>query len=154
MSKKVTIDLDDTKTYSGLPAPHDWHIEDRLGDGLKWRRLVGEAISVIETIAIKEDGCRWLHVSVAKPSPKKMPTYADVQTARRFFVGEHRECYHIFPTQERYVDFYPVLHLYCNLDKPEGVLPRMEGRLTPGMLAHLDIPDDMKDKIKPGELSV
>jgi hypothetical protein len=125
----ITInEYDDTKTWSGLEAPRGWHIVERGGDGLKWQRMFGEAITVIESTSVK-DGRTWLHVSVAKPSPKKMPTYEDLQTARRLFIGEDREAYMVFPTKDRYVNFFPVLHLFCCLDKPEGVLPRFEGEI-------------------------
>ncbi len=139
---KTIIEIDDSTTVSGLPAPTGWVCEltKRDADGIfgrKWRRLTGEAISVIESIYSRPDdnGRTWLHVSVAKPSPRKFPTWEDLQTARKLFVGEHRECYLIFPTQDRYVSFFDVLHLYCCLDQPEGVLPHMEGEIAPGVVS-------------------
>ncbi|SRR6266516_5700595 len=125
---------DTTKTVSGLPSPHGWYVLDRKGDtegtyGMAWRRVTGEALTVIESIAPKEDGHNWLHVSLSKPN-KKMPTYEDIQTLRKLFIGEDRECYMIFPTKERYVNIHPgVVHLYCCLDQSEGVLPHMEGKI-------------------------
>jgi hypothetical protein len=120
----ITTEYDDSRTCSGLPAPENWHIIERREDGLMWQRLQGEAIKVIESIGV-HDGLTWLHVSVSKPS-RKMPTYEDIQTMRKLFVGEHRECYQVFPTSDRYVDFNPVLHLWACLDKPEGYLPHFE----------------------------
>ena len=137
---KKTIEIDDSTTVSGLPAPEGWSCWERSGDedgiyGRKWRRTYGESISVVESTVVKDDGKLWLHVSVAKPNPKKFPTWEDLQTARKLFVGEHRECYLIFPTKDRYVSFFDVLHLYCCLDAPDGVLPRMEGEIAPGVLS-------------------
>lgn len=126
---------DTTKTFSGLPVPDGWSAAERRDDGIMWRRLTGEAIKVIESISIESDGRTWLHVSVSKPNPKKMPTYEDIQLARRLFVGEDRECYQVFPTKDRYVNFFPVLHLWTCLDQPEGVLPRFEGEVAPGVLS-------------------
>jgi len=91
-----------------------------------WQRLSGEAIKVIESTNIEADGRRWLHVSVSKPNGK-MPSYEDIQTLRKLFIGEHRECYHVFPTKDRYVNFFNVLHLWTCLDAPSGVLPHFEG---------------------------
>jgi len=122
-------------TYSGLPAPNYWHVVERREDGILWERLQGERITVIESTSIKSDGRRWLQVSVAKPSPKKIPTHEDLLIAMKLFVGEDRECYQIFPPKARYIDICPVLHLWCCLDAPDGVLPKMEGINDDGVLA-------------------
>jgi len=129
---KVISEYDSSHTFSGLPAPLNWHIVERRQDGLMWQRLFGEAIKVIESIAVETDGRRWLHVSVSKPSRHKMPSYEDVQWARKLFIGEDRECYQVFPPAPRYVNINPVLHLFACLDQPEGVLPRFEGMATLG----------------------
>lgn len=123
----TTTEIDTTKTYSGLPAPRDWHIVEIGGDGLMWERLIGQPIKVIESIAVEDDGRRWLHVSVSKSPSKKMPTYDDLQEARKWFIGEHRECYQVFPTKDRYININPVLHLFTCLEAEQGVLPKFEG---------------------------
>lgn len=124
-----TMEIDDTKTWSGLPAPDGWLVVERRGDGLMWLRIFNEKITIIEDICTKADGKRWLHVSVGRGG-HKMPTWDDLQTARRLFIGEHRECYQVFPTQDRYVNLGNVLHLWCCLDAPDGVLPHFEGRVV------------------------
>lgn len=129
---RIETEHDLTKTWSGLEAPSDWHIVETGEDGLMWERLFGQKITVIESIQVQKDGKRWLHVSVAKPG-NKMPTYDDLQVARRLFVGEDRECYQVFPTKDRYVNFGNVLHLWCCLSSPEGVLPHFEGEIAPGV---------------------
>jgi len=129
---KTITEIDTTKTYSGLPAPDGWHIVEPWGDGLMWERLVGQRITVIEDITLKADGRKWLHVSVAKPN-RKMPTYEDLHVARTLFIGEHRECYQVFPTKERYVNIGNVLHLWACMEQPEGVLPHFED-IVDGML--------------------
>lgn len=136
---KVTVETDDSTTVSDLPAPSGWACVERKSDangvyGRLWVRTMGEAIRVIESIYTRADGHTWLHVSVSKPN-RKMPTWDDIQTMRRCFVSEERESYMIFPTQDRYVNIHPgVLHLYCCLDQPNGVLPHMEGEFAPGMV--------------------
>lgn len=128
MVEKNVMERDDSTTWSGLPAPSMWHVIERRADGLMWQRLTGEALKVIESSKVESDGRTWLHVSVSKPT-KKMPTYEDIQTARILFIGEHRECYHVFPTKDRYVNINPVLHLWTCLDAPGGVLPHFEGNI-------------------------
>lgn len=85
---------------------------------------------VIESIAPhNDDGHNWLHVSVSRPKGK-MPSYEDLGLIRKLFIGEDRECYMIWPPKSRYVNINPnVLHLYCCLDAPDGVLPHMEGMI-------------------------
>src|SRR5690348_16463526 len=127
---KQTTEYDSTKTLTGLPAPAGWHIIERRDDGLMGQRLRGEAIKVIESVRVEEDdGLTWLHVSVSKPNGK-LPIWEDIQTARKLFVGEHRESYQKFPPKERYVDIHNALHLWCCLDRPDGVLPRFEGEIV------------------------
>lgn len=117
--------IDYSKTVSGLSAPSGWHIMQPWGDGLAWERLFGSHITVIEDMSVKADGRRWLHVSVGAPK-NRLPTYEEMQAVRKAFVGEHRECYQIFPPKERYVNIGNVVHLWCCMDAPEGVLPHFE----------------------------
>lgn len=114
-----------TKTHSGLPVPNGWHTVEWPGEGLMWERLVGQRITVIEDITIKADGRKWLHVSVAKPN-RKMPTWEDLQEARKLFIGEERESYQVFPPKERYVNLGNVLHLWCCCESEQGVLPQFD----------------------------
>ncbi|OLD63931.1 MAG: hypothetical protein AUF65_00860 [Chloroflexi bacterium 13_1_20CM_50_12] len=126
-TSEFTPDAIKEETFSGLPAPRDFHIIEHHADGLAWERLVGERITVIESVAVRSDGKRWLQVSVAKPNKHKMPTYDDVQLMRKLFIGEDRESYMVFPPKDRYVNINPVLHLFCCLNEPDGVLPHFEG---------------------------
>jgi len=131
---------DTTKTWSGLDAPNGWHItegiyryvepHDRCGH--RWERLVGHPLRVFEDVSPKDDGKLWLHISVSRAN-QKMPTWEDLQEARRLFIGEHRECYMDFPPKERYVNIGNVLHLWCCMDQPDGVLPHFE-KLVNGQL--------------------
>jgi hypothetical protein len=130
---KNVLEWDSNKTASGLPAPDGWHITDFIHSyhqpeqrcGYFWERLTGQRLKVMEDVAVKADGKRWLHVSVSKPN-HKMPTYDDLQEVRRLFIGEDRESYMVFPTKDRYVNIHNVLHLWSCLDQPSGVLPHFE----------------------------
>jgi len=128
---KITIEYDTTKTHSGLPAPEGWYIAERREDGLMWVRPTGSPISVIEDITTKADGKRWLHVSLARQGKHKnsLPTYEEINLVRHLFIGDHRECYHVFPPKDRWVNFANVLHLWACLDEPDGVLPHFEGMI-------------------------
>lgn len=134
MTQKIEYEVDYSRTVGGLPAPTDWHIitSQRDEDGLygrAWEKLTGAKLRVIESVATREDGKSWLHVSVSRANGK-MPSYDDLTLMRKLFIGEDKECYMIFPTKERYVNINPnVLHLYCCLDQPDGVLPHMEGEI-------------------------
>jgi hypothetical protein len=126
-------EIDTEKTIGGLQAPADWHIIQKFGpEGMIWERLFGNPLRVIETIADKEDGRNWLHVSVSKRN-KKIPSYDELAEVRRIFIGKDRECYMVWPPNDRYVNLHPaVLHLYCCLDEPHGVLPHFEGKINIG----------------------
>jgi hypothetical protein len=126
-----------TQTWSGLPAPPDWHIVEGIYSyheeghprcGHKWERLIGKQMSVLEDVSVKADGKRWLHVSVGNRKDN-MPTWEDLLVVRKLFIGKHRECYQVFPTEDRYVRAHNVLHLWCCLDSPDGVLPHFEVKL-------------------------
>jgi hypothetical protein len=130
----IVTEIDITKTWSGLPAPNGWHIVNGIYRtfepghprcGHKWEPLFGKRFTIMEDVSVKADGKRWLHVSVGYPNDK-MPSYEDMQLARKLFIGEHREAYQIFPPKERYVNAHNVLHWWCCLDEPLGLLPHFE----------------------------
>ena len=130
----IVTEWDDSKTWSGLPAPSYWMVVERRQDGLMWIRTQGQPLSVIEDICIKADEKHWLHVSIARQGKHKnqLPTYEEINLVRTLFIGNHRECYHVFPTEDRWINFANVLHLWCCLDEPEGVLPHFEGLVKLG----------------------
>ena len=135
--EKATYDVDTLHTLTGFDAPRDWSLVEWKRDDLglyfmHWVRIFGKKLSVIETADYKSDGRLWHHVSVATPKKNVLPSWQDVAEIRKLFIGEERESYIIFPTKERYVNIYDVIHLYCCLDAPGGVLPSMEGEITIG----------------------
>lgn len=131
---KVEYEIDTSKTWSGLDAPQGWHVIDGIYKyddpahprcGNAWERMVGSPLRVWEDVSEKADGKRWLHVSLSRRN-QKMPSWEDMRLVKRLFIGEHRECYQVFPPLERYVNLGNVLHLWCCLDQPNGVLPHFE----------------------------
>ena len=111
------------------PVPLDWKLatEDGYGRGYSERMATRNrpGLLVIESVLpYGPDNDLWYHVSFSRVG--RMPTYDDIQRVRRAFVGEHRECYQIFPPRERYVSVHPYcLHLWYCIDRPDGVLPDM-----------------------------
>ena len=69
--------------------------------------------------AAKEaDGRRWGHGSVSR-GDRKLPTYEDLQTLKRFVFGPHRKAIQVFPANAEHEDFagklmrlVQVLHLW------------------------------------------
>jgi hypothetical protein len=136
-----TYEIDHSTTWGGLPSPQGWHIIDGIyvydnpnhpRCGHVWERMKGYPLRVWEDVSVKGDGKRWLHVSLSRRN-QKMPTWEDMQEVKKLFIGEDRECYQVFPSKERYVNLGNVLHLWCCLDQPDGVLPHFE-RVINGQL--------------------
>ena len=113
-------------TLGGMPIPSQFSVYKKGLDGIIW---IGQGLAVIESTHMEDDGRNWLHVSVSR-ADQRIPSYELVQEVRRLFIGEDKECYMVFPPEERYVNLYPALHLFCCLDHPKGILPHFEGMRT------------------------
>jgi hypothetical protein len=108
------------------PVPSRWR-EVAPNSG-RWRSQ-HTGVVVIESVTRERDGRRWHHVSLARSS--RLPTWEDVRLVRADFIGEDRESYQVFPPDSRWVnDNKYVLHLWCCLDAPDGVLPDFRHRGT------------------------
>lgn len=90
--------------------------------GAAWEQFLG-GLRVIESVYFYGDARElWHHVSVSRAS--RLPTWDDLKLVRADFIGDERECYQVFPPRDRWVNDNPnVLHLWCCLDRPDGVLP-------------------------------
>ncbi|HET9948786.1 MAG TPA: hypothetical protein VFQ22_07680 [Longimicrobiales bacterium] len=106
------------------PALPGWQLIDVDPDGLgaAWQHL-RLGLRVIESVLpYGDEGQLWHHVSVSRAS--RLPSWNDLKQVRADFIGETRECYQVFPARERWVNDAPhVLHLWCSVDRPGGVLP-------------------------------
>lgn len=108
--------------------PCGWRVVRRGVDGVALR--VPGGAHVIASVA-EHDGETWAHLSMSKPSG--LPRWDELVAVRDALLGPHVEAYQIAPPASRYVNIHPrVLHLWANLDRPDGVLPQMEG-LVPGL---------------------
>ena len=101
------------QTYEWPPIDNSAYklIETRL-DGHMYMGIDG--MSVIESIAIEDDGNTWLHVSFARKS--RMPDYEDMARIRKIFFKETQKVIMIFPPKEKHVNIHPYcLHFFCCL---------------------------------------
>jgi len=103
-----------------------WQLAQRREDGACYDHSFS-GIRVIESWHHAPDGRTWLHVSRSKTD--RIPSYEDLKTVKRVFIGDDREAYQVFPPVERHVNIHPhVLHLFC---WPEGaVLPDFTGMVN------------------------
>ncbi len=111
------------KTLLGYELSPLWQLIERLEDGAAYDHSFLK-LRVIESWHDARDGRTWLHVSLSRED--RIPSYEDVATIKRVFIGEDKEAYQVFPPVERHVNIHPnVLHLWCWPDGP--VLPDFTG---------------------------
>lgn len=102
-------------------------------NGARWPDTVVRAVWDFNS----RQGWRWWHhVSVSR-ADRRVPTYEELTAVRREFVTTARECYQIFPPEDRYVNLHPaVLHLWHCVDGSDGEpdtgrqLPRFEAEIS------------------------
>lgn len=94
----------------GNPPPMGWkELAPPPGPLTESRCFVSQdgGLRVITSEETHEDGKAWLHVSMSRRS--RMPTYDDLATVKRVFVGDDLPAYQIFPVRKEHVN----LHEYC-----------------------------------------
>jgi hypothetical protein len=103
-----------TLTFGGKILPPKWRYVERRENGALYISTV-EHMSVIESIAIEQDGKRWHHVSVSRPD--RLPSYDDLVFVKEHWIGDTRYAYQVFPPKHKHVNFDPhCLHLWSCLD--------------------------------------
>lgn len=111
--EEYKLDVKLTEKYAPLVLPVQWTqmpfpvplIKAYLrSDGLK------VLISVSRIMA--GDGKTWIHVSLSRES--RLPTYEDMVSVKKLFVGDDRQALQIFPPKAKHINHSPnVLHLWC-----------------------------------------
>ena len=87
-------------------------------DGMGFRK---GSIYVIVSIAEERQGETWLHVSMSRPN--KYPTYEELKTVKKVFIGSERDAVQIFPKESNHVNIHNYcFHLFSCLNKSD-VLP-------------------------------
>ncbi len=105
-----------------LPPPM-WKKLVEGADGRMWS-LPNRTMTLIESVAIEDDGLVWHHVSIARRD--RTPTWEELAAAKDVFMGNDVEAYVVFPVAAEYVNAIPhCLHVWRCLEARDGkVLPR------------------------------
>ncbi len=94
--------------------PHTWRRVNAGGDGDMWATL-DNALKVIWSISIEQDGRLWMHVSVSRPD--RLPSYNDMKRVKHLFIGDERNAYSVWAADPAHVNLHSrCLHLWCVLD--------------------------------------
>lgn len=74
------------------------------------------ALWVLASCGYHDDGRPWLHVSVSRKDAV-IPTWEQMSTVKRIFIGEERQALQVMPRASKHVNLHPgVLHLWCCLE--------------------------------------
>jgi hypothetical protein len=94
---------------------------DRATDGGAYARADG--LAVIASVAVEQDGRRWLHVSCSRRA--RLPSWDDLADVKAVFVGRDQYAYQVFAPASKHVNQHAFcLHLWRCLDVDVGaVLP-------------------------------
>jgi hypothetical protein len=77
-------------------------------------------IRVLFDAGIEEDGQKWVHVSISRED--REPSWEDLTTVKRLFLGDERWAYQVIPPQSEFYNVglpgrgLHVLHLWSPLD--------------------------------------
>jgi len=123
MAKVELCDPIPHKTYRLPPAglPAGWQEKHGKYPPEEARVFIHrDGLAVMVSKAQYGDGRWWLHVSMSRA--KRIPTYEDMATVKKLFVGDDREAVQVFPKASKHVNINPYcLHLFSCDD--DGVLP-------------------------------
>lgn len=119
-SNQVEIEFKKKRVIGLDPIP-DNLLPKFLPPGWK-RQQIGKAtplvysgtkgLKVLVSCLLEEDKEFWLHVSVSHP--KRLPTYEELKTVKRIFIGDDRVALQVFPKASEHVNVHVYcLHLWC-----------------------------------------
>lgn len=76
-----------------------------------------KGIKVMVSVMIEEDEEAWMHVSMSHRD--RLPTYDEMKTVKRIFIGNDKDAIQLFPKAGNHVNAHPYcLHLWCCLSNP------------------------------------
>ena len=110
-----------TKKYSPESTPLGWKIlppfpQDSPLYGMNVYQRIGDRLAVILTASkwpgdVEVDRV-WLHVSLSRPH--SLPSYEDMATVKKLFIGADKRAYQIFAEESQHVNIHSYcLHLWC-----------------------------------------
>jgi len=108
--------------WSGMPGslhlPPGWKVLD-YSPVMSWYRSQ-DGLRVGLSVNKEQDGRLWLHASFSRDF--RMPSYEDMKTVKRIFVGQDRVAYQVFPKAESHANAMQFcLHLFSLLDGSEAL---------------------------------
>lgn len=113
------------KQHTPKHLPDGWTRDfraEQMSEGQMAAWVHRDGRSVILTAGLQPDGRWWLHVSVARPD--RMPTYADLQDLKAFWIGGDLQALQVFPPRAKHVNIHRFcLHLWACLDPAGDGLP-------------------------------
>jgi hypothetical protein len=106
--------------------PKDWHYLNPWGEGHCFVHKNG--LRLIIDCEEKEDGKRWVHVSVSRKN--YIPSHEDMCQVKEAFIGD-RYAYAVYPPQSEYVNIHPnCLHLWALAEGDGRMLPEFSGQVA------------------------
>lgn len=73
-------------------------------------------LRVLVSIDIMQNNKEYLHISVSRED--KLPSWADMKTAKSIFIGTEKEAFHVLPKESEFVNFCKnCLHLWHDLSE-------------------------------------
>ena len=107
-----------------ITVPGYYELLKKTTDGSMYRH---NGLAVICSGEVKEDGKRWLHISISRSS--RVPSYDDLCRVKRDFIGEESKAVMVFAPKSKHVNIHPYcLHLWSCLD--EDPLPEFSGLIN------------------------
>ena len=82
-------------------------------DGFMYRNK-STGLQVIQSVSIEQDEKQWIHTSFSRRS--RIPTYADIQLIKKYFIGDDKKAIMVFPEKVNHVNIHEFcLHLWTCL---------------------------------------
>ena len=104
-----------TIKYAPTVLPINWHQLKSPIFGVNSYTNNKDLIVLFSVADIHGDGRIWVHVSASYKD--KLPSYNDLCTVKRIFIGDNRKALQIFPIKSDHVNIHPfALHLWSAID--------------------------------------
>jgi len=110
-----------TRQYAPVVLPRGWNqlmgvsVADPFAGGIAVY-LHNTGLKVLFSAdPLSDPGKIWLHVSLSQK--RRVPTYEEMTTVKKIFIGPTRQAVQIFPPEDEHINIHPYcLHLWSCLD--------------------------------------